>query len=61
MTKTLTDEQAEQLAHYASAHRRLRQLVNELEVLSLELIEERHGTDFGRAHMVGNRSSQPGT
>ena len=60
MTKTLTDGQAEQLAPYAGAHRRLRQLVSELEVLSLELIEERHGTDFGRAHMVGNRSAEAG-
>lgn len=60
MTKTLTHEQAEQLAPYAGAHRRLRQLVSELEVLSMELIEERHGTDFGRARMVGNRSAEAG-
>lgn len=37
ITKTLTPEDAERLRPYFDAHRRLRQLINELEALSIEL------------------------
>ena len=37
ITKTLTPEEAERLRPYFAAHRRLRQLITELEALSIEL------------------------
>ena len=37
ITKTLTPEEAERLRPYFTAHRRLRQLITELEALSIEL------------------------
>src|SRR5580658_4349384 len=60
VTKTLTTAEAEVLLEYAVAHQRLRQLVNELEQVSLELIEERSGVELGRPATVGKRRSKPG-
>ena len=37
ITKTLTPQEAERLRPYFAAHRRLRQLITELEALSIEL------------------------
>ena len=37
ITRTLTAEEAERLRPYFAAHRRLRQLITELEALSIEL------------------------
>jgi len=37
ITKTLTPEDAERLRPYFTAHRRLRQLITELETISIEL------------------------
>jgi hypothetical protein len=53
ITKTLNTEEADRLRRYADAHRRLKQLVTELEHLSIDLIDEREGTDLATA--VGNR------
>ncbi len=53
VTKTLTEEEAERLAPYSVARHRLRQLVGELERVSLQLLEKNEGIDFGRAHEVG--------
>jgi hypothetical protein len=39
ITKTLTAEDAERLRPYFAAHRRLRQLITELEAVSIELAE----------------------
>ena len=39
ITKTLTAEDAERLRPYFAAHRRLRQLITELEAISIELAE----------------------
>src|SRR6266498_737303 len=40
ITKTLTPEDAERLRPYFAAHRRLRQLITELEAVSIELAEQ---------------------
>ena len=40
ITKTLTPEEAERLRPYFAAHRRLRQLITELEAISIELAEQ---------------------
>ena len=40
ITKTLTAEDAERLRPYFAAHRRLRQLIAELEAVSIELAEQ---------------------
>ena len=40
ITKTLTPEEAERLRPYFAAHRRLRQLITELEAVSIELAEQ---------------------
>ena len=40
ITKTLTTEDAERLRPYFDAHRRLRQLITELEAISIELAEQ---------------------
>jgi hypothetical protein len=61
VTKTLTEEESERLAPYSVAHHRLRQLVSELEQVSLELIEQSEGIDFGRAREVGNRRLKLGS
>jgi hypothetical protein len=37
ITKTLTPQEAERLRPYFAAHRRLRQLITELEAISIEL------------------------
>ena len=60
VTKTLTDDESERLAPYSAAHHRLRQLVDELEQVSLELIEQNEGVNFGRAKGVGNRRPKAG-
>ena len=39
ITRTLTSEDAERLRPYFAAHRRLRQLITELEAVSIELAE----------------------
>ena len=40
ITKTLTPQEAERLRPYFAAHRRLRQLIAELEAISIELAEQ---------------------
>jgi hypothetical protein len=40
ITKTLTTEDAERLRPYFAAHRRLRQLIAELEAISIELAQQ---------------------
>ena len=45
ITKTLTPEDAERLRPYFDAHRRLRQLITELEAVSIELAS--HNTPLG--------------
>jgi hypothetical protein len=60
VTKTLTKAEAELLHTYSDAHQRLRQLVSELEQVSLELIEERSGVELGRPATVGKRRAKPG-
>ena len=40
ITKTLTPDDAERLRPYFAAHRRLRQLIAELEAVSIELAEQ---------------------
>ena len=47
ITKTLTPEDAERLRPYFSAHRRLRQLITELEAISIELAEQPAWTPTG--------------
>jgi hypothetical protein len=59
VTKTLTEEELARLAPYSAAHHRLRQLVNELEQVSLQLIAQNEGVDFGRAE-VGKRRPKAG-
>ena len=44
ITKTLTPEDAERLRPYFAAHRRLRQLITELEAISIELAGQPHHT-----------------
>jgi hypothetical protein len=60
VTKTLTEEELVRLAPYSAAHHRLRQLVNELEQVSLQLIAQNEGVDFGRAAEVGKRRPKAG-
>jgi hypothetical protein len=60
VTKTLTTDEAERLRSYSAAHHRLKQLVTELELVSLDLIEEREGTDFGRARSLGHSRPEAG-
>jgi hypothetical protein len=60
VTKTLSTDEAEVLLDYSVAHQKLRQLVNELEQVSLEVIEERSGVVFGRPATVGKRRAKPG-
>lgn len=60
VTKTLTTEEAERLGPYSAAHHRLKQLVTELELVSLDLIEHHEGTDLGRARSVGNPRHEAG-
>ena len=44
ITKTLTPQEAERLRPYFAAHRRLRQLITELEAISIELAEPARNT-----------------
>jgi|SRR5579859_4078048 len=60
VTKTLNAAEAALLLDYSLAHQRLRRLVNELEQISLELIEERSGIVLGRPSGVGKRKPKPG-
>ena len=60
VTKTLTNEEAERLDAYSVAHHRLRQLVTELEQVSVQLIEQNEGVDLARAREVGNRRPKAG-
>jgi hypothetical protein len=60
VTKTLTEAEADRLASYSTAHHRLKQLVSELEQVSLEIIEQAEGVKLGRARAVGNIGSQAG-
>lgn len=60
VTKTLSDAEFARLLPYSKAHRRLRQLISELERLSLELIEDKEGVKLGRAREVGRRRTQAG-
>ena len=52
ITKTLTAEEAERLRPYFTAHRRLRQLITELEAISIELA--------GQPPAPGTPEDQPG-
>ena len=56
ITKTLTPEDAERLRPYFSAHRRLRQLITELEAISIELAEQP-----ARPKTPGDQPDQTGT
>ena len=50
ITKTLTPEDAERLRPYFYAHRRLRQLITELEAISIQLADTaRHTQNAGRS------------
>lgn len=60
VTKTLTSDEAERLGPYSAAHHRLKELVTELEHLSLELIDRHEGTDLCATRAVGNRHSEAG-
>jgi hypothetical protein len=55
ITKTLTPEEAERLRPYFAAHRRLRQLITELEAISIELTEQpaAPGTPEGQRREAG--------
>lgn len=59
LTRTLTAEQASVLQPYADAHRRLKELVTELEQVSIELIEQSSGVDLG-SKTVGKRRARAG-
>jgi len=61
VTRTLTDDQSERLKPYSEAHRRLKQLVAELERLSLELIKQAEDIDLGYPANVGDRQAKAGT
>ena len=56
ITKTLTPEDAERLRPYFSAHRRLRQLITELEAISIQLAEQP-----ARPKTPGDQPDQAGT
>jgi hypothetical protein len=60
LTRTLTTDQSARLRPYSEAHRRLKQLVSELERLSLELIAETEGIDLAPPAKVGNKRSKAG-
>jgi hypothetical protein len=57
---TLTTDQSARLRPYSEAHRRLRQLVNELERLSVQLIAETEGIPLAPAAKVGNEHAEAG-
>jgi hypothetical protein len=54
ITKTLTAEDAERLRPYFAAHRRLRQLIAELEAVSIELAQ-RPATPQARPGQLGDQ------
>ena len=56
----VTDDQSERLKPYSEAHRRLKQLVAELERLSLELIKQAEDIDLGYPANVGDRQAKAG-
>jgi hypothetical protein len=60
VTKTLTTAEAEVLLAYSLAHQRMRQLLTELEQVSLELIEQQSGVQLGRPESVGKRRPKAG-
>ena len=59
ITRTLHDEDAEQLRSYLDAHRRLRQLVTELEAVSAQIAEQTLTTQR-QAGAPGNQRRQAG-
>jgi hypothetical protein len=60
VTRTLTDEQSERLRPYSEAHRRLKQLVAELERLSLELIAQEEAIELASSPKLSNRRHKAG-
>jgi hypothetical protein len=56
ITRTLTPEDAERLRPYFTAHRRLRQLITELEAVSIELAE-RPASPPARTGQPGDQSA----
>jgi hypothetical protein len=56
VTKTITIEQAGRLQPYSQAHHRLKELVAELERVSLELIEQEESVDLRGGRQAGRRS-----
>jgi uncharacterized protein DUF6788 len=60
VTRTLTEDQSARLRPYTDAHRRLRQLVAELERLSLELIEDQEHIQLATPTRVGGRLPKGG-
>lgn len=60
LTRTLTTDQSARLLPYSEAHRRLRQLVNELERLSVQLIAETEGIQLAPAAKVGSEQAKTG-
>ena len=60
LTRTLTTDQSARLRPYSEAHRRLKQLVSELERLSLQLIAETEGIELASATKVGNWRAKTG-
>jgi hypothetical protein len=60
LTRTLTTDQSARLRRYSEAHRRLKQLVSELERLSLQLIAETEGIELVSATKVGNWRAKTG-
>lgn len=61
VTKTLDPTERERLRPYTEAHRRLKQLVSELERLSITLIDEREGTALSGALGVGKPKAKGGS
>jgi hypothetical protein len=60
ITKTLTGDEAERLNSYSAAHHRLKELVSELEQVSIDLIEQTEGLDLGGGRQVGKRRAKAG-
>jgi hypothetical protein len=60
ITRTLQDDDAEQLRRYLDAHRRLRQLITELETTSAQIAEQSLTTQH-QARAPGNQHRQAGT
>jgi hypothetical protein len=60
VTKTITVEQEERLRPYSQAHHRLKQLVTELEQISLELIEQEEAVDLGGGRQVAKSRRHAG-